>query len=205
MDNFLSVTLWKVITSQPACKWCYNHRSLCCNNCGYASKKLCRSVSFMLCFRCWRLNLGNFYLVWKNSCALILISMKFVAKGPNDDDSTSVLKLMLNYLGTITWWRHKWKHFPCNWPFVWGIQRSLGNSLHKGQWCGALMFSLIFAWINSWVNNHEAGDLRCHRTHYDVNVMPTVQNMSHGSLMIMTRRYWMSFQKTFNISVITSE
>ena len=45
------------------------------------------------------------------------------------------------------------------------------NSPHKGQWRGALMFSLIFAWINDWVNNREASDLRCHRSHYDVNVM----------------------------------
>ena len=46
-----------------------------------------------------------------------------------------------------------------------------GNSPHKGQWCGALMFSFICAWINHWVNNREAGDLRRHHTHYDVNVM----------------------------------
>ena len=39
-----------------------------------------------------------------------------------------------------------------------------------GQWRGALMFSLICAWINGWVNNREAGDLRRHRTHYDVTV-----------------------------------
>ena len=45
------------------------------------------------------------------------------------------------------------------------------NSPHKGQCCGALMFSLIYAWINDWVNNREAGDLRCHRGHCDVDVM----------------------------------
>ena len=33
------------------------------------------------------------------------------------------------------------------------------------------MFSLICVWINGWVNNSEAGDLRRHRGHYDVNVM----------------------------------
>ena len=33
------------------------------------------------------------------------------------------------------------------------------------------MFSLICAWINDWVNNRVAGDLRRHRTHYDVTVM----------------------------------
>ena len=41
----------------------------------------------------------------------------------------------------------------------------------KGQWRGALMLSMICAWINSWVNNREAGDLRRHRSHYDVIVM----------------------------------
>ena len=45
------------------------------------------------------------------------------------------------------------------------------NSPHKGQWRGAVMFSLICVWINGWVNNHEAGDLRRYRAHYDVRVM----------------------------------
>ena len=66
----------------------------------------------------------------------------------------------------------KWKHFPCYWPFVWGIHRSRSpvNSPHKDQWRGALMCSLT--WINGWVNNGEAGDLRRHRAHCDVTVMP---------------------------------
>ena len=38
---------------------------------------------------------------------------------------------------------------------------------HKTQWRGALMISLICAWTN----NPDAGDLRRHRAHYDVNVM----------------------------------
>ena len=67
----------------------------------------------------------------------------------------------------------KWRHFPRNWPFVRGIHRSPVNSPHKGQWRGALVFSLICVWINGWVNNHEAGDLRHHRTHYVVVVMAT--------------------------------
>ena len=65
----------------------------------------------------------------------------------------------------------RWKHFSRYWPFVRGIHRSLVNSPHKGQWRGALMFSLICVWINVWVNNCEAGDLRRHRGHNDVNVM----------------------------------
>ena len=38
------------------------------------------------------------------------------------------------------------------------------------------MFSLICVWINGWVNNREAGDLRRHRAHYDVNVMHCSDN-----------------------------
>ena len=65
----------------------------------------------------------------------------------------------------------KWKPFPRYWPFVRGIHRSPLTSPHKGQWRGALIISSICAWINSWVNNHEAGDLRRHRVHYDLTVM----------------------------------
>ena len=65
----------------------------------------------------------------------------------------------------------KWKYFPRYWPFVRGIHRLPVNSPHKGQRRGALMFSLICALIYGWVNNRYAGDLRRHRTHYDVIVM----------------------------------
>ena len=70
----------------------------------------------------------------------------------------------------------KCKHFPRYWPFVRGIHRSPVNSPHKGQWRGTLMFSLICVWINDWVNNREAGDLRRHRGHCDVNVMQIWNN-----------------------------
>ena len=46
-----------------------------------------------------------------------------------------------------------------------------GDFPHKGQWRGAFMFSLFCPWMISWVNNCEAGDLRRHHAHYDVNVM----------------------------------
>ena len=65
----------------------------------------------------------------------------------------------------------KWKPFLRYWSFMRGIHRWPVNSPHKGQWHGALMFSLICAWINNWVSNREAGDLRCHHTHYDITVM----------------------------------
>ena len=52
----------------------------------------------------------------------------------------------------------------------------------KASDTGALMFSLICTSINGWVNNGEAGDLRHHHAHYDVNVMQrssSIQNQ-HG-------------------------
>ena len=82
-------------------------------------------------------------------------------------------------------WDHddviKWKYFPRYWPFV---RESPVNSTHKGQWWGALMFSLIFAWINGWVNNHESGDLRHHRVHYDVIVMLHLHFVSFSNTVI---------------------
>ena len=87
--------------------------------------------------------------------------------------------LELNY--RVTYMRHddviQWKYFPRYWPFVRGNHRSWVNSPHKGQWRGALMSSLICAWTNGWVNNRDLGDLRSHRTHYDVNEL--VINMGH--------------------------
>ena len=39
------------------------------------------------------------------------------------------------------------------------------------RWRGALMFPLICAWTNGWAYNRAAGDLRRHRSHYDVIFM----------------------------------
>ena len=52
-----------------------------------------------------------------------------------------------------------------------GVHRLQMNSPDKGQRCGALMMFPLIAWINGWINNRDAGDLKCHRAHYDVTVM----------------------------------
>ena len=70
-----------------------------------------------------------------------------------------------------SWWRHQMETFSALLALFAGNSPVPVNSPHKGQWRGALMFSFVCAWINDWVNNREAGDLRCHRGHYDVNVM----------------------------------
>ena len=65
---------------------------------------------------------------------------------------------------------NNWKHFPCYWTFVQpSILIKPVNSPHKGQWRGCFLWSA--PWINGWLSNREAGDLRRHRVHYDVNVM----------------------------------
>ena len=79
----------------------------------------------------------------------------------------------------------KWKYFPHYWPFGRVVHRSLVNSPRKGQWCWALMFSLICTQMNGWVYNLEAGDLRCHRAHYDVTVMR--QNSTFFILSIISQ------------------
>ena len=70
-----------------------------------------------------------------------------------------------------SWWRHQMETFSALLALCAGNSPVPVNSPHKGQWRGALMLSFICVWINDWVNNREAGDLRCHRGHYDVNVM----------------------------------
>ena len=74
----------------------------------------------------------------------------------------------------MTWWRHQLKIFSALLALCAGNSPVPVNSPHKGQWCGALMFSSICSLINRWVNNREAGDLRCHRAHYDANIMNAV-------------------------------
>ena len=72
---------------------------------------------------------------------------------------------------SITWWRHQMEIFSALLAFCAGNSPVPVNSPHIGQWREALMFSLIYAWINDWLNNREAGDLRRHRGHCDVNVI----------------------------------
>ena len=87
-----------------------------------------------------------------------------------------VQKCVICFPGDESWQKAhddviKWKHLPHYWSLVREIHRSLVNSPHKGQGCGALMSSLISTRMDGWVNNREAGDLRCHRAHYNVTVI----------------------------------
>ena len=81
-----------------------------------------------------------------------------------------------------SWWRHQMETCSALLALCAGNSPVPVNSPHKGQWRGALMLSLICAWINDWVNNHEAGYLRRHRGHYDVNVMKAEMGQHRGAM-----------------------
>ena len=70
----------------------------------------------------------------------------------------------------LAWWRHQMETFSASLALHEGNPLVTVDSLHKGQW-QALMFSFIYAWTNAWANNRNAGDLRRHCAHYDINIM----------------------------------
>ena len=70
-----------------------------------------------------------------------------------------------------SWWRHQMETFSAWLALCEGNSPVTGEFPSQSQWRGALMFSLICAWTNGWAHHRDAGDLRHHRTHYDVTVM----------------------------------
>ena len=94
--------------------------------------------------------------------------------------------------GHTAWWRHQTETFSALLALCAGNSPVPVNSPHKGQWRGgALMFSLICVWINIWVNNREAGDLRCHRAHYNVAVMWNQQVSCHNKAQQARSVWWL--------------
>ena len=82
---------------------------------------------------------------------------------------------------TNTWSRHQIETFPPYCPIVRGNPPVTGGFPSQRPITGgfpsqrpvtrSLRFSLICAWTNGWVDTRDAGDLRRHRTYYDVIVM----------------------------------
>ena len=63
------------------------------------------------------------------------------------------------------------------------------------------MFSLICVLINGWVNNGEAGDLICHRAHYDVNVMrPSADDVFRCIVPNQNSRAFIAISRKFVLS-----
>ena len=95
-----------------------------------------------------------------------------------------------------TWWRHQMETFSALLALCAGNSPVPVNSPHKGQWRGPLMFSFICVSINDWVNNREAGDLRRHRGHYDVNVMIPRNVQTVGALLCFIVVWYKSICRT---------
>ena len=75
------------------------------------------------------------------------------------------------YDESLIWWRHQMEAFS---PL---LALCAGNSPVTGEVPAVTRnFDVLFdLWMHGWVNNREAGDLRRHRAHYDVNVMKCVK------------------------------
>ena len=107
--------------------------------------------------------------------------------------------------GKTPWWRHQIETFSALLTLCADNSPVPVNSPHKDQWRGVLMFSLICVWINGWVNSREAGDLRRHLAHYDVNVMPKRERCAYslGCIIYSTRcpLDWCKIQTRVNFTL----
>ena len=73
------------------------------------------------------------------------------------------------------------------------------NSPHKDLWRGTLIFSLICTRTNGSVNNRDAGDLKCHRAHYDATVMEILRPLQ---VKISSKWYFCFTESIMYISVL---
>ena len=70
---------------------------------------------------------------------------------------------------SFPWWRHQMETFsaflaPCEWnPPMTGGFPSHRPVTHS--------YDVLFGVTSGWANNQDAGDLRCHRSHYDATVV----------------------------------
>ena len=139
---------------------------------------------------------------WTNGWAKTRDASDLRLHGAHYDAIVMMEKCSQKKLSSVTYKSHracsahdniiKGKHFPRYWFFVRGIHRSPLNFPHKGQWRGALKFSLICAWINGWVNTREAGDMKRHRTHYDIIVIYKSHSASWWT-WIGKPQHWQTF------------
>ena len=98
----------------------------------------------------------------------ITILLKLIPHTPMANES---MCCSYNHYRHGSWWRHQMATFSTLLAICAGNSPLTGEFPAQRPVTRALMFSLICAWIDGWVNNGEAGDLRRHRTYYDVTVM----------------------------------
>ena len=76
----------------------------------------------------------------------------------------------------MPWWRLQMETFSVLLAFCVENSPVTGEFPAQRPMTRSFDVSLIFAWTNNWANNGDAGDLRHHRTHYDVTVMATLSS-----------------------------
>ena len=69
------------------------------------------------------------------------------------------------------WWRHQMETFSALPAMCAGNPPVTGEFPAQRPVTRSFDVFFMCVEIKCWVNNHEAGDLRCHRAHYDVIVM----------------------------------
>ena len=71
----------------------------------------------------------------------------------------------------FAWWHHQMETFSALLAICAGDLPVPGEFPSQRPVARSCDVSLFCVWINGWVNNHETGDLRRYRAHYDVSVM----------------------------------
>ena len=141
----------------------------------------------LLCLVDYFYNPG-FVVVNKKDCRFKLCGKLFLLLSAHHWKSLFTSQSM-GALTSCPWWRHQMETFSALLAIC--ARNSPVNPPHKGQWRGTLMFSLVCVWIN----NGEAGDLRCHRSHYDVIVMIESHCLLPNEWGLISYRYSASLVK----------
>ena len=66
----------------------------------------------------------------------------------------------------------------------------VGNSPVTGDFPAQRSETQSFDVLNGWVHNHDAGDLRRHRTHYDVTVIDDENDVFQWTVLPTTNDLW---------------
>ena len=100
----------------------------------------------------------------------------------------------------VAWWRHQMEIFSALLTPLWGE-----SSGHRR--IPPLMFPLLCVWTNGWANNRNAGDLICHRAHYDVTIMISASLMTRDRFMQWLVLTWAPtlILDTINITVFVAQ
>ena len=148
--------------------------NLCLNSNG--NMRVSQSTAVFFCF--FSISRRTKYLNWNG------LRLNFGRTKRNDTEPWRVLKDLMSSRSPIPcfynqlWqdpvlarWRHQMETFFALLAFVRGIHRSPVNSPQQRPVTRSFDVFFDRRLKNGLVNNREAGDLRRHRTHYDVAVM----------------------------------